>query len=91
MGGMRGGMPMRGGPGMDRGGMINPQASRNPSAGGCFCIVMVALFCMPTGMGRGGERGGFPPRGGPRGGMGWNGPPGGNVQKRAGDWECPNS
>uniref|UniRef100_A0A8C1S3E0 Uncharacterized protein n=1 Tax=Cyprinus carpio TaxID=7962 RepID=A0A8C1S3E0_CYPCA len=60
MGGMRGGMPMRGGPGMDRGGF-----------------------------GRGGERGGFPPRGGPRGGMGWNGPPGGNVQKRAGDWECP--
>ncbi|KAG1958456.1 RNA-binding protein EWS [Pimephales promelas] len=59
MGGMRG-MPMRGGPGMDRGGM-----------------------------GRG-ERGGFPPRGGPRGGMGWNGPPGGNTQKRAGDWECPN-
>ncbi len=46
---------------------------------------------MLTGMGRGGERGGFPPRGGPRGGMGWNGPPGGNVQKRAGDWECPNS
>ncbi|XP_076854104.1 EWS RNA-binding protein 1b isoform X5 [Brachyhypopomus gauderio] len=42
-------------------------------------------------MGRGGERGGFPPRGGPRGGMGWAGPPGGNnVQKRAGDWECPN-
>ncbi|XP_051748555.1 EWS RNA-binding protein 1b isoform X4 [Ctenopharyngodon idella] len=61
MGGMRGGMPMRGGPGMDRGGM-----------------------------GRGGDRGGFPSRGGPRGGMGWNGPPGGNVQKRAGDWECPN-
>ncbi|XP_056100011.1 EWS RNA-binding protein 1b isoform X2 [Rhinichthys klamathensis goyatoka] len=59
MGGMRG-MPMRGGPGMDRGGM-----------------------------GRG-ERGGFPSRGGPRGGMGWNGPPGGNTQKRAGDWECPN-
>lgn len=29
MGGMRGGMPMRGGPGMDRGGKINPQASRN--------------------------------------------------------------
>nr|XP_021336371.1 RNA-binding protein EWS-like isoform X10 [Danio rerio] len=63
IGGMRGGMPMRGGPGMDRGGM----------------------------MGRGGERGGFPPRGGPRGGMGWNGgPQPGNVQKRAGDWECPN-
>ncbi|XP_073798134.1 uncharacterized protein isoform X1 [Danio rerio] len=64
IGGMRGGMPMRGGPGMDRGGM----------------------------MGRGGERGGFPPRGGPRGGMGWNGgPQPGNVQKRAGDWECPNA
>ncbi|XP_066509251.1 RNA-binding protein EWS-like isoform X2 [Hoplias malabaricus] len=43
-------------------------------------------------MGRGGERGGFPPRGGPRGGMGWNGPPGpNNIQKRAGDWECPNA
>lgn len=62
MGGMRGGMPMRGGPGMDRGGM----------------------------MGRGGDRGGFPPRGGPRGGMGWGGPQQGNVQKRAGDWDCPN-
>lgn len=48
------------------------------------------LFCVPKGMGRGGDRGGFPSRGGPRGGMGWNGPPGGNVQKRAGDWECPN-
>ncbi|KAA0716956.1 RNA-binding protein EWS [Triplophysa tibetana] len=62
MAGMRGGMPMRGGPGMDRGGM----------------------------MGRGGDRGGFPPRGGPRGGMGWGGPQPGNVQKRAGDWDCPN-
>ncbi|XP_026862037.2 EWS RNA-binding protein 1b isoform X2 [Electrophorus electricus] len=42
-------------------------------------------------MGRGAERGGFPPRGALRGGMGWAGPPGGNnVQKRAGDWECPN-
>lgn len=41
-------------------------------------------------MGRGGERGGFPPRGGPRGGMGWGGPQPGNVQKRAGDWDCPN-
>ncbi|KAI7813706.1 Ewsr1b protein, partial [Triplophysa rosa] len=61
MAGMRGGMPMRGGPGMDRGGM-----------------------------GRGGDRGGFPPRGGPRGGMGWGGPQPGNVQKRAGDWDCPN-
>lgn len=41
-------------------------------------------------MGRGGDRGGFPPRGGPRGGMGWGGPQPGNVQKRAGDWDCPN-
>ncbi|KAK0151014.1 hypothetical protein N1851_007895 [Merluccius polli] len=40
-------------------------------------------------MGRGGERGGFGPRGGPRG-MGRGGPSGGNMQQRAGDWECPN-
>lgn len=40
-------------------------------------------------MGRGGERGGFMPRGGPRG-MGRGGPTGGNMQQRAGDWECPN-
>lgn len=46
---------------------------------------------MPRGgmMGRGGERGGFMPRGGPRG-MGRGGPTGGNMQQRAGDWECPN-
>lgn len=46
----------------------------------CFCLGM---------MGRGGERGGFVPRGGPRG-MGRGGPTGGNIQQRAGDWECPN-
>lgn len=40
-------------------------------------------------MGRGGDRGGFVPRGGPRG-MGRGGPTGGNIQQRAGDWECPN-
>lgn len=40
-------------------------------------------------MGRGGDRGGFVPRGGPRG-MGRGGPTGGNMQQRAGDWECPN-
>lgn len=40
-------------------------------------------------MGRGGDRGGFGPRGGPRG-MGRGGPTGGNMQQRAGDWECPN-
>lgn len=40
-------------------------------------------------MGRGGDRGGFMPRGGPRG-MGRGGPTGGNMQQRAGDWECPN-
>ncbi|CDQ78528.1 unnamed protein product [Oncorhynchus mykiss] len=64
MGGMRGGMPMRGDM-MGRGG--------------------------PGGMmGRGGERGGFVPRGGPRGmGRGGPGGPGGNIQQRAGDWECP--
>lgn len=39
-------------------------------------------------MGRGGDRG-FGPRGGPRG-MGRGGPTGGNMQQRAGDWECPN-
>lgn len=54
-----------------------------------MCFTVIHLFCVPSGMGRG-ERGGFPSRGGPRGGMGWNGPPGGNTQKRAGDWECPN-
>ena len=42
------------------------------------------------GMGRGGERGGFVPRGGPRG-MGRGGPTGGNMQQRAGDWQCPNA
>lgn len=52
--------------------------------------LLTVLF--PAGMmGRGGDRGGFPPRGGPRGAMAWGGPPGpGNVPKRAGDWECPN-
>lgn len=40
-------------------------------------------------MGRGGDRGGFGLRGGPRG-MGRGGPTGGNMQQRAGDWECPN-
>ena len=38
--------------------------------------------------GRGGDRGGFPPRG-PRGSRG-NPSGGGNVQHRAGDWQCPN-
>lgn len=42
------------------------------------------------GMGRGGERGGFMPRGGPRG-MGRGAPTGGNMQQRAGDWQCPNA
>ncbi|TRY65291.1 hypothetical protein DNTS_015443 [Danionella cerebrum] len=42
------------------------------------------------GMGRGGDRGGFMPRGGPRG-MPRGGPTGGNMQQRAGDWECPNA
>lgn len=42
------------------------------------------------GMGRGGERGGFIPRGGPRG-MGRGAPTGGNMQQRAGDWQCPNA
>uniref|UniRef100_A0A8C0IU12 EWS RNA binding protein 1 n=1 Tax=Chelonoidis abingdonii TaxID=106734 RepID=A0A8C0IU12_CHEAB len=37
--------------------------------------------------GRGGDRGGFAPRG-PRGSRG--NPSGGNVQHRAGDWQCPN-
>lgn len=41
-------------------------------------------------MGRGGDRGGFMPRGGPRG-MGRGGPTGGNMQQRAGDWQCPNA
>uniref|UniRef100_A0A8C9Q5L3 RRM domain-containing protein n=1 Tax=Spermophilus dauricus TaxID=99837 RepID=A0A8C9Q5L3_SPEDA len=38
--------------------------------------------------GRGGDRGGFPPRE-PRGSRG-NPSEGGNVQHRAGDWQCPN-
>ena len=38
--------------------------------------------------GRGGDRGGFLPRG-PRGSRG-NPSGGGNVQHRAGDWQCPN-
>ncbi len=47
-------------------------------------------FLVSSGMmGRGGDRGGFGPRGGPRG-MGRGGPTGGNMQQRAGDWECPN-
>uniref|UniRef100_A0AAY4DYK8 Uncharacterized protein n=1 Tax=Denticeps clupeoides TaxID=299321 RepID=A0AAY4DYK8_9TELE len=37
----------------------------------------------------GGSEGGFSPRGAPRG-MPWGAPGGGNMQKRAGDWECPN-
>ncbi|KAK2101103.1 RNA-binding protein EWS [Saguinus oedipus] len=37
--------------------------------------------------GRGGDRGGFPPRG-PQGSQG-NPSGGGNVQHRAGDWQCP--
>lgn len=52
---------------------------------------LLPLLCAGM-MGRGGDRGGFPPRGGPRGAMAWGGPPPGvsNVPKRAGDWECPN-
>ena len=48
-------------------------------------------WCFVSGMmGRGGERGGFGPRGAPRGMGGRGGPSGGNMQQRAGDWECPN-
>ncbi|CAB1332839.1 unnamed protein product [Coregonus sp. 'balchen'] len=77
MGMMRGGMSMRG----DRGGMMNRGGPGMMGRGG-------------GPMGRGGERGGFIPRGGPRGmggphGMGRGGPSGGNMQQRAGDWECP--
>lgn len=50
---------------------------------GCNFLVLSGM------MGRGGDRGGFGPRGGPRG-MGRGGPTGGNMQQRAGDWECPN-
>ena len=67
----------------------NPQGFLKPGSilgdmlsPGCVCV-------LPGMMGRGGERGGFVPRGGPRG-MGRGGPPGGNMQQRAGDWECPN-
>lgn len=50
---------------------------------GTWCVFVQGM------MGRGGDRGGFVPRGGPRG-MGRGGPAGGNIQQRAGDWECPN-
>lgn len=53
-------------------------------------LLIFVMLCAGM-MGRGGDRGGFPPRGGPRGAMAWGGPPGANnVPKRAGDWECPN-
>lgn len=52
-------------------------------------MTTVCVLSSPGMMGRGGERGGFMPRGGPRG-MGRGGPTGGNMQQRAGDWECPN-
>lgn len=79
MNSMRGGMPPREGRGMPpplRGGIHGPGGPGGPGG--------------PMGRmgGRGGDRGGFPPRG-PRGSRG-NPSGGGNVQHRAGDWQCPN-
>uniref|UniRef100_A0A8C6U9H0 EWS RNA-binding protein 1b n=1 Tax=Neogobius melanostomus TaxID=47308 RepID=A0A8C6U9H0_9GOBI len=65
-------------------------ARRKPTMGGMRGGMPMRDGMMNRGgmMGRG-DRGGFGPRGGPRG-MGRGGPTGGNMQQRAGDWECPN-
>lgn len=104
MGGMRGGIPMRDGM-MGRGGKCLhchvflclkfqicfqvPSYLRKRSDTLSIMKSKGDVFSSSGMMGRGGERGGFIPRGGPRG-MGRGGPTGGNMQQRAGDWECPN-